>query len=370
LKSAMGELFEEDLLQRAGLALTGGTACRQLSRFDDSIRLVEHALSLAQQFPKAETQAAYEIGARAHYQLGVVMHQRDQTQAALDHWQAALCSAEQADMPHLEAMSRGALAILLQSLGRLAEAATLRQTAITQSLALGDNYSAGYYLSHMGDLERLRGRFDSALHHLDEAYTLLTSVGDVWGLANASKKRAEVLVSMGKVTEAQTVIEDVLERLDSGSPIREYAEYLQVLAITQILQNQLAAADSTLRKAFQIGSVVERPRVLNKLTVTMSLALVAGDQLEDASAVLAELPRQTNDVFLNFDYWLASALVALGEHNPDEAARLCTQVTDQANEYGATLHAQAAAQILQMLPTPPPFSHFPHLLWIAQTPAK
>ncbi|MFH9590127.1 CHAT domain-containing protein [Streptomyces luteogriseus] len=100
--------------------------------------------------------------------------------------------------------------------GRLAEAGIAGELALRAAGASCDWHGVASAHNHLGHVDRLAGRFDSARHHYDEALQLYRRIGEAVGVSDATYNLSTLSAALG------TTSEGVLQGLEDAA--RQYGD--------------------------------------------------------------------------------------------------------------------------------------------------
>jgi len=111
--------------------------------------------------------------------------------------------------------------------------------------------------NNIGSLLGIIGRFDDAHHHLDRAQMLMTRLKDNVHLAQVDETRARVMLSEGRIVEAEKTVRSAVRALEKGDELSLLAEALTTegiaLARLHHTEQARAALDKAMNVAEQIG---------------------------------------------------------------------------------------------------------------------
>ena len=296
------------------------------ARLDDrsAIRLLDEACRIARRHHLDETLAELLIShAAVSQELGrMAVAQRDLDAAA------TLVSGTRTSELDFQR------AVLLQNIGRLADAAAIYQRLLAGSAASPRRKVQS--VNNLALIESQQGRYGQALHRLAEAVPRAAEIGPVL-TADIAEARAWVTVQSGRFAEGMGLFELAAQALRAaGLPLGDhYTEYADALMELRLLPEAATAA----RRGMEEFSAAGVPLMAAEAQLRVAqLALLAGDYAEAAAAsavAAAAFRRQTRGA------WRARTLLVTAE------ARLKSGDVTTADMY----EARAAARRLAALGT-------------------
>ena len=225
-------------------------------------------------------------------------------------------------------------AVLLQNIGRLADAAAIYQRLLAGSAASPRRKVQS--VNNLALIESQQGRYGQALRRLAEAVPRAAEIGPVL-TADIAEARAWVTVQSGRFAEGMGLFELAAQALRAaGLPLGDhYTEYADALMELRLLPEAATAA----RRGMEEFSAAGVPLMAAEAQLRVAqLALLAGDYAEAAAAsavAAATFRRQTRGA------WRARTLLVTAE------ARLRSGNVTTADMY----EARAAARRLAALGT-------------------
>jgi tetratricopeptide (TPR) repeat protein len=293
------------------------------ARLDDhsAIRLLDEACRIARRHHLDETLAELLMShAAVSQELGRMnVAQRDLRAAAM------LVTGTRT--PELDFQR----AVLLQNIGRLADAAVIYHRVLSGPAASARRKVQS--ANNLALIESQQGRYGQALRRLAEAVPKAAEVGPVL-TADIAESRAWVTVQSGRFAAGMSLFEEAAQAFTAARlPLGEhYVEYADALMELRLLPEAAAAA----RRAMEEFSAAGVPLMAAEAQLRVAqLALLAGDAAEAAAAsteAAAAFRRQTRVA------WRARTLLVTAE------ARLTcgTVTTADLNEARAAARRLAA----------------------------
>jgi tetratricopeptide (TPR) repeat protein len=175
--------------------------------YDRALRQAEYSLRLGQQLDHPP------VLARAHNGLGIILHRREESGAALEHYRQALALYQQIGDAIGAAKSRNLIGGALFTMGQWGEA----ERHFRQAHALFDQLQEVHYCTglrnNLGFIALRQGRFDTALEEYRSGLELLERVGGypyLQGLLHAGL--GDVLIRRGDVPAARQHLQTSLAR--------------------------------------------------------------------------------------------------------------------------------------------------------------
>jgi tetratricopeptide (TPR) repeat protein len=226
-------------------------------------------------------------------------------------------------------------AVLLQNIGRLAEAAVIYHRVLSDPEA--GQRRAVQCANNLALIESQQGRYGPALRRLGQAQLAAAEIGPVL-LAVVIHSRAWVTVQSGRFTEGMRLYQEAAEvHRAAGLPLGEhYVEYADALMELRLLPEAASAARSAMAEFAAAGVPLMAAEAQLRVA---QIALLAGDFAEAvtaSTAAAAAFRRQTRTA------WRARTLLVTAE------ARLKSGTATLAD----LSEARAAARRLGALGTP------------------
>jgi DNA-binding SARP family transcriptional activator/tetratricopeptide (TPR) repeat protein len=203
---------------------------------------------LLRELEDPEGQSEHNI-AELEMALAAIAQRTDEFSTAV-HWsERALVSAERAGDPPRLALARGLLALAYASNGEHARSRSFL-TPLLETLGGARSEQPEYIdaLSVIGWTELLQGRYDSALHHLDQGLELSRRTGTSLLLSDLFAASAHAHLLLGRLDDASRCAEEALEAASFVGSEEASMFASAVLAATRLWQGDYATANSILEK--------------------------------------------------------------------------------------------------------------------------
>ncbi|MGW0577923.1 hypothetical protein ACWD25_18565, partial [Streptomyces sp. NPDC002920] len=213
-----------------------------LGKYQQAMRL------LLRELEDREGRSEHDI-AELEMALAAIAQRTDEFSTAV-HWsERALVSAERAEDPPRLALARGLLALAYASTGEHARSRS-HLTRLLGTLDGARSEQPEYIdaLSVIGWTELLEGRYDSALHHLDQGLELSHRTGNSLLLSDLFAASAHTHLLLGRLDDASRCAEEALEAASFVGSEEASSFASAVLAATRLWQGDYATANSILEK--------------------------------------------------------------------------------------------------------------------------
>ncbi len=262
------------------------------------------ALAQAQEDPIALAEA-YRIQGDALLGLGRHAEVEPYLQQALAIYRQRQRRREEVEILHL-------MAILATEQGRIAQARSLYNEALTIARDIGFLQGEAKALFNLGNLEYLEGRYYHALAHYDAAGDLFRRLQNRRGIGIASLNRCAIILDLlgGDEEALQNIQEGLRIAQEIGDPISEAHAKSQLGAYLYHVDRDLAAAETHYRKAVAI--LLENRQLWMAQQDLLALAQVFLDQgrYDDAMAALDQADALAGELGKAKPEWLSLTLRA------------------------------------------------------------
>ena len=222
------------------------------------------------------------------------------------------------------------MAILATEQGRIAQARSLYNEALTIASDIGFLQGEAKALFNLGNLEYLEGRYYHALAHYDAAGDLFRHLQNRRGIAIASLNRCAIILDLlgGDEEALQNIQEGLRIAQEIGDPISEAHAKSQLGAYLYHVDRDLVAAETHYRKAVDI--LLENHQLWMAQQDLLALAQVFIDQerYEEAIAALNQADALGQELGKEEPEWLSLILRAelhLKMGQPTQALRQAEQ---------------------------------------------
>jgi ATP/maltotriose-dependent transcriptional regulator MalT len=351
-------LTPADVLLDARLAATRCRAHQQLGQFDEAIVAAHRALDLAGQVGGDRPRPVADVQARAHMVLGDMLRLRGKLSQAVQHLRRGVDAARRADRPELAHRAMFSLGAAYGDQEDLDAAVAIFTEVLAALRSVGDSYFVARVLQAVARVRLGRGELDAALATIDEARRLRTVLGDAEGLLNCSSLRAEVLLALGRVTEARELMRRVVGRSQRTASPLDHAYNLTTFAVTQLMSGEPQSAVAGFRTALATPEVGETTYRLQVETYEALALLVTGDT-RPAEGLLAWADATGADAdevppTVQLDRYLLRVALALAHHDPHTARRCAVEMAGYAEATGRHRDREIAARLVEAAEDPPP----------------
>ncbi len=259
LREVLTRLPDEAVDLRAVTLLRLATVERVSNRLNDSLRLLTEAV------PLFEASGKYTVKGRFHNEYGTVLKNLGRDECRNDYLDRALIEYA-ASSYHFE--------------------------------QAGHRRYQGYVENNLGHLYSIIKKFTEAHWHLDRAQALFTSLKDKVHIAQVDDTRAKVLLSEGRVSEAEKLARAASQALEASDQRSLFAEALTTHGVAFARLGRHQQAQLTLRRALDV-------------------AYEAGDSEgagQAALSIIEELSKQLTDEELIAVYDRAADLLSASRH--------------------------------------------------------
>jgi ATP/maltotriose-dependent transcriptional regulator MalT/DNA-binding XRE family transcriptional regulator len=363
-RRSAADLKPTDTLLLAQLAASEGRAYLMLSQYDDAVRAGERATALAGRLRTVVPKEAAEVRARALATLGIVARLRREP-AAFESLRRAVAAAREAGLHELANRCLYNIGALRSELGQLEAALEVYDEVLAELQAAGDSYGMARVLHAMAQAERCRGDLEAALATLDRACEIKRDVGDALGVASSENSRAYLLMSLGRVAEARTLIERILaDTADMGEQwVRGHL--LDTFGMVLLVDGEVGMAQATLGEALALPRRAD-PHSRAEIEAHLALALLTQGQVELAERLMENgVPTKFGaEIELQFHFLGAALALARGDR---EAVRDAAQaMAERAAAAGHAIYEPIATDLAAAADDPPPLTTLPQMLLLAR----
>jgi len=289
---------------------------------------------------------------RVQAELGEVLRERGQLEAALPHYHAALELLRAANDRANEAMTLAKIATCLHGANQLSEAEPLYEQALALHRASGNRLEEGIVLGNRAVLRMWQGRNAEAEAEFRQALQVQHETGNERFAAVTLGNFATLLRDMDRSEESRAMLEQAVARNRALGSRRPEAVFTANLAGAYLLQGDAARAEQMYRSALvlhgEIGSVMDSASAWADLGV----ALRAQERLKEARQCMRnaeEIQRAGNN-----RRGLCKTLRNIGEVHARggdkvQARRALEEAVSIANELGNKEEAANAQKVLDGL---------------------
>ena len=352
-----------DHLLRAQLAVTLSQALVVLTRYDEAIAEANRALEVTDGPPPEVA----EVRARAHTTIGQILRLRRNFDAAVEQLGRAVDAAAEADRPELLNRASYVLASVYFEQGDAAAAEALYTQALAGCEHVGDGYGAARILQALTHVHLNRGELTAALTTIERSRAIRSQLGTPQDIANADTVRAEVLLSLGRITEARGLIDTVVTASPPTSNTRERSYHLAVLALAQLVAGAPTAAAETLRDALaQPGLDGTAARVL--LRVYLAIALFIIGATAEAELLVDPLDAHVSPG-VQLDRYVLEVVRAIAGGDRVDATHCLAAMTEYARARGNLRYQAVAAELAAAVAAGTSLVELPRLVWGGGGPA-
>ncbi|MCI0395789.1 MAG: AAA family ATPase [Chloroflexi bacterium] len=363
-QAAIASLTPTDTLLLASLKVAEAWTHYQKSDFVRVNQLAHEVFDLTDQLPPNLLYVADELRTRTYSVLGAMNSAQGEYTPALDHLQRGVEAARRSGLKSREYIGLAQIAGVHFTQGDLELALPTYETAINGLLATGNILAALRYQSFLAYLSFMRLETPKALEHLRETSDLHWQLGDLQEWANNMSMQVQVLLSLGRVAEARRAIESVLEATRELNQLWKQANYLDRLAMVQMLEGNFAGAQNTLSAAIALPGMQNISGSWVELQYDLAIALLAQEEIEAAQALVTELLPPDQQIWMQMERHLTRAAVALASGDKAGVAEAAGAVLERCQATGHKLYELRARRLLAASRNPPPAAALPWLLWV------
>jgi ATP/maltotriose-dependent transcriptional regulator MalT/DNA-binding XRE family transcriptional regulator len=363
-RRSAADLAPTDTLLLAQLAASEGRAYLMLSQYDDAIGAGERAAALAGQLRTVVPREAAEVRARALATLGIVARLRRQPEAFAS-LRRAVTAAREAGLHELANRCLYNIGALRFELGHLEAALEVFDEVLAEMQAVGDSYGVARVLHAVAQVQRCGGDLEAALATLDRACTMKRELGDVLGLASSENSRAYLLMSLGRVAEARTLVEWILaETADMGEQwVRGH--FLDTLGMVLLVAGEVDKAQATLREALALPGRAD-PHSRAEIEVHLALALLIQGEVELAEQVMKNGVPAEFGAEIELQFHFLGAALALARSDRKAVRNAARAMAERVAATGYTVYAPVAAALAAAADDPPPLTALPQMLLLVR----
>ena len=204
------------------------------------------------------------------------------------------------------------MAILATEQGRIAQARSLYNQALTIARDIGFLQGEAKALFNLGNLEYLEGRYYHALAQYDAAGDLFRHLQNLRGIAIASLNRCAIILDLlGGDEEAWQSIQEGLHIAQAiGDPISEAHAQSQLGAYLYHVRHDLTAAEAQYRKGIDILLQNHQLWMVQQDLLALAQLLLEEGKYDEASAALDQADALTQELGKTEPEWLSLTLRA------------------------------------------------------------
>ena len=365
-QSAISRLTPAGIILLARLAAIECRAHLALSHYDEAEQTAKRAITLAEQFAEIMPQLADDVRARAERTLGWINYTRHpQGAESLVHYRRALECARRAGARAMECAILSNIGTALVERGDLNGALQSYQEALKGFEALGDMYSMAGVLHNLGGLYNFREEFEPALAMIERASEIEWSVGDLEGWLSTEQARASLLLSMGRINEARSVLDRALVEDRGSSDTWTIGSCLCSLVEVQLLQGELNAARSTAGRALAMPGIKDNARIRAWALSGLALVQLTAGEIGTARQTVVNTPPDDLGFELTTRWRLVQCAVALASGDITVVQSHARSVIDAAKQNGSQ---QGIFPAEKMISNPDlPISDLPRLIIVGNS---
>jgi tetratricopeptide (TPR) repeat protein len=211
---------------------------------------------------------------------------------------------------------------------------------------LGDLHGRALGLDGLATVDRLRGRYESALAKYEEALAGFEDANDLIGKAHVLSEMAQIYMSRQEYSVSGKLLDDALTACGEASARRVAAQTEQRIAERHLLTGKLDQAEELFRLARRASS--EDGDLTGQASALLGLGATArkrGDfgLAEKHLRAAAELADRGNYYLLRGRILLAAAELDLAMDRTEEATAKCVQAVAMLSHLGPTTACRARA---------------------------
>jgi tetratricopeptide (TPR) repeat protein len=203
---------------------------------------------------------------------------------------------EQALELHRETGNREGVILVTQSLGQLEISQGKWDLAVKSFLSALDESremelrsAAAASMGYLGRLAQYQGRYAAALSSYAEALAALTSLKDTHGLAEFTLARAETLIEMGRIDEAEADLGRAGDYLGETPNVEQHAEWQRLRATVRARRGDLDGTAAALAQARRELQGNASPASLLAVAVDEGLLQLQRGRARDAARALENI---------------------------------------------------------------------------------
>lgn len=333
-QSAMTNLTAADTVLLGLLVSIESRAYVLLSRYDEAEQAAKKALSLADQFAEFLPLLADEVRARVENVLGWINYTRHpRSDDALLYYRRALDAARRSRRHALENSILSNMGTALAERGDFDNALRSFQEALRSSEALGDMYSVALAMHNLGSVYEILGELEIALHWVEQTSEIEKSIGDQDGFLMSQHARATILLQMGRLAEARTVLDSVLMEDRESADTWTLGSFLCTLGEVQLLQGEVEAARVTVQRVLAMPGVAENVSIHSWARSGLALVQMAAGEMEMACRTIAASPEDVG-AEIGTRWLLVQWAVALGNGDRQGVERVLCALEAGAQRQG------------------------------------
>lgn len=223
-----------------------GNICQNLGRLEEAMRHYETCLEV---FTELRDLARV---ATTHNNIAGALHQQGASNRAIEHSEQARSLFTQLSMPRQLAVTVGNLGLLQMLLGQADAAEDLLRQSLTLGDQLGDRLLQASALSNLAQLHNVSGNYAIAIEWADRAIDLKLELGQKEGLSKTFLVKANSLLSLGRLTDADDVRRFARENLGLDPSVEVAAELCRIDCEYYLGLGDLEAADAAARNALEL----------------------------------------------------------------------------------------------------------------------
>jgi tetratricopeptide (TPR) repeat protein len=211
--------------------------------------------------------------------------------------------------------------------------------------SFGDVYSMAGVLHNLSEVHHKRNELGTALHCLEQACAMERSVGDKEGLLSSEEGRAAVLLDMGQLGEARSILDAVMREFDESSDVWTLGSCLIMLTEVQVLQDQIAEAQATIQRVMAMPGIQENARIRTWAQSAQVLLHLGAGEVAAAQEQIAVRPPDDVGYELMFRWQIVACLVTLAGGDEAGGRAQAQTIAQQARDVGHALNALVADRI-------------------------
>jgi two-component SAPR family response regulator len=255
--------------------------------FDALGRLERHSDLLSELEQRAERARDVATLSRYWYLRSKAHEAKLRHVASASACERALRCAQEAEDTETAALSQVRLGMMLACEGNYGEALKLVDAAREQARRAGYSRTMAYAVASVGDIERMRGAYDSAIAGYYRAQTLTEPLSESRLLAYVLSGLAYTYILNGRSDLAVSLLRDGYEQEPDPAESTGWARKALALGLAYLREGEPANAAEPIERAYALAPSADDPSLQLDARLILSALLLAQRRDAEANAEIA-----------------------------------------------------------------------------------
>ena len=229
---------------------------------------------------------------------------------------------------------------------------------------IGHSYGLANALDFKSVAYYLRNEPEQALRLLDRAEKIVRQIGDLEGLATYQADRGFTLLACGRVAEARTLAEHLLNDYPGHEACWHTMYTMCLLGMIQMVQGEAQPALNTFNQALTLPATATDPAIKGDLYSYLALTMLITGDLIGARQTLEAAPLGDMGIWPELNRQLVLGILALALGDTAGATAIANAAAERAAAAGYRLYSLSAARLAAAIQQSLSLADLPRLLWV------